>query len=155
MNVSHGLVQAPLTLAVSTVALFCLVLSACGRGEESAVSHAATTAPRKAGPAVESHPRVETAFVELGSDAHDLSLAGKVAYGEDHFSRVSSPLQGRVLEVRAHLGEHVQAGSVLLVLDSQEIAQAYGNTPRKTRIYNMRHAPTSWPRTCMRIKLWR
>jgi cobalt-zinc-cadmium efflux system membrane fusion protein len=27
--------------------------------------------------------------------------------------------------VRAHLGEHVQAGSVLLVLDSQEIAQAY------------------------------
>ena len=112
-------------LAVSTVALFCLALSACGRGEESTVSHAATTAPRKAGPAVESHPRVETALVELGSDTHDLSLAGKVAYGEDRFSRVSSPLQGRVLEVRAHLGEHVQAGSVLLVLDSQEIAQAY------------------------------
>ena len=74
---------------------------------------------------MESHPRVETALVELGSESHDLSLAGKVAYAEDHFSRVSSPLQGRVLEVRAHLGEHVQAGSVLLVLDSQEIAQAY------------------------------
>ena len=113
------------TLTVSTLALVCLVLSACGRGEESAVSHAATTAPQKAAPAVESHPRVETALVELGSEAHDLSLAGKVAYGEDHYSRVSSPLQGRVLEVRAHLGEHVQAGSVLLVLDSQEIAQAY------------------------------
>ena len=122
MNRSRSL---PFMLAVSTVALFCLALSACGRGEESAVSHAATTAPRKAGPAVESYPRVETALVELGSDAHDLSLAGKVAYGEDRFSRVSSPLQGRVLEVRAHLGEHVQAGSVLLVLDSQEIAQAY------------------------------
>ena len=52
-------------------------------------------------------------------------LAGKVAYGEDRYSRISSPLQGRVLEVRAHLGERVQAGSVLLVLDSQEIAQAY------------------------------
>ena len=122
MNESRRLL---LTLAVSTVAVVCLVLSACGRGEESAVSHAATTAPQKAGPAVESHPLVETALVELGSEAHDLSLAGKVAYGEDHFSRVSSPLQGRVLEVRAHLGEHVQAGSVLLVLDSQEIAQAY------------------------------
>lgn len=114
-----------LTLSVSILVLTCLVLSACGRGEQPAVSHAATTAPQKAGPAVESHPRVETALVELGLETHDLSLAGKVAYGEDRYSRVSSPLQGRVLEVRAHLGEHVQAGSVLLVLDSQEIAQAY------------------------------
>src|SRR5580765_4264602 len=115
----------PFTLAVFTIAIGCLVLSACGRGEQPAVSHAATTAPQKAGPAVESHPRVETALVELGLETHDLSLAGKVAYGEDRYSRVSSPLQGRVLEVRAHLGEHVQAGSVLLVLDSQEIALAY------------------------------
>ena len=122
MNESRSL---PFTLAVSTLALACLVLSACGRGEQPVVSHAATTAPQKSGPAMESHPRVETALVELGSEVHDLSLAGKIAYGEDHFSRVSSPLQGRVLEVRAHLGEHVQAGSVLLVLDSQEIAQAY------------------------------
>ena len=68
---------------------------------------------------------METALVEVGSGAHDLSLAGKVAYGEDRYSRISSPIQGRVLEVRAHLGERVQAGSVLLVLDSQEIAQAY------------------------------
>lgn len=68
---------------------------------------------------------METALVEVGSGAHDLTLSGKVAYGEDRYSRISSPLQGRVLEVRAHLGERVQAGSVLLVLDSQEIAQAY------------------------------
>src|SRR4029077_16477094 len=124
MNESRSL---PFALAVSTstLALACLVLSACGRGEQPVVSHAATTAPQKSGPAMELHPRVETALVELGSEVHDLSLAGKIAYGEDHFSRVSSPLQGRVLEVRAHLGEHVQAGSVLLVLDSQEIAQAY------------------------------
>ena len=121
----HEFRHLPFTLAVSTIAIGCLVLSGCGRGEQPAVSHAATTAPQKSGPAMESHPRVETALVELGSESHDLSLAGKVAYAEDHYSRVSSPLQGRVLEVRAHLGEHVQAGSVLLVLDSQEIAQAY------------------------------
>ena len=77
------------------------------------------------GSAAESHPRVETALVELGSGAHDLTLIGKVAYAEDRYSRISSPLQGRVLEVRAHLGDRVQAGSVLLVLDSQDIAQAY------------------------------
>jgi len=113
------------TLAVSTFAVVCLLLYACGREEQPAVSHATTTASPKAGLAAESHPRVETALVELGSGAHDLTLAGKVTYGEDRYSRISSPLQGRVLEVRAHLGEHVQAGSVLLVLDSQEIAQAY------------------------------
>ena len=122
---SHKLMQAPFALAISTIAFICLILSACGSGEQPAASNANTTTPPKVGSALESHPRVETALVELGSGAHDLSLAGKVAYGEDHYSRISSPLQGRVLEVRAHLGEHVQAGSVLLVLDSQEIAQAY------------------------------
>jgi cobalt-zinc-cadmium efflux system membrane fusion protein len=114
-----------LMLSVSAIAVVCLVLSACGRGEEPTVSNAATASPQKAESVVESKPRIETALAELGSEVHDLSLAGKVAYGEDRYSRVSSPIQGRVLEVRAHLGEHVQAGSVLLVLDSQEIAQAY------------------------------
>jgi len=112
-------------LAVSTVALFCLAFFACGRGEESPVSNAATTLPQGGESAAELYPRVATALVELGSGAHDLTLVGKVAYGEDRYSRISSPLQGRVLEVRAHLGDRVQAGNVLLVLDSQEIAQAY------------------------------
>ena len=43
--------------------------------------------------------------------AHDLTLAGKVAYGEDRYSKISSPLQGRVVEVRAHLGDRVEAGA--------------------------------------------
>lgn len=122
MNESRSL---PLTLVVSTVAVVCLVLYACEREEQSTVSHATTTASPKAGLAAESHPRVETALVELGPGVHDLTLVGKVTYGEDRYSRISSPLQGRVLEVRAHLGDRVQAGNVLLVLDSQEIAQAY------------------------------
>lgn len=111
--------------SVSAVACACLLLVACGRGEQPAVSNAASPLPPKPSSVQESHPRVETALVEVGSGAHDLTLSGKVAYGEDRYSRISSPLQGRVLEVRAHLGERVQAGSVLLVLDSQEIAQAY------------------------------
>ncbi|NOT23060.1 MAG: efflux RND transporter periplasmic adaptor subunit [Nitrospiraceae bacterium] len=115
----------PPTSNLLALAFACLVLSACGSGEQPAASDAATATPPKVGSTVKSYPRVETALVELGSGTHDLSLVGKVAYGDDHYSRVSSPLQGRVLEVRAHLGEHVQAGSVLLVLDSPEIAQAY------------------------------
>lgn len=111
-------------LSVSSIlALF--VLSSCGKGDQPPISNAATSPLQISGSATEARPRVETALVALGSGAHELSLAGKVAYGEDRYSRISSPLQGRVLEVRAHLGERVQAGSVLLVLDSQEIAQAY------------------------------
>ena len=122
---SHTLMPVPFALTISTVAFICLVLSACGKEEPPAVSNAATISPPNAVSATESHPRVETALVELGSGAHALTLVGKVAYAEDRYSRISSPLQGRVLEVQAHLGEHVQVGSVLLVLDSQEIAQAY------------------------------
>jgi cobalt-zinc-cadmium efflux system membrane fusion protein len=122
--VVRAMVVDVLSLSITST-LTLLLLSSCGRGEQPTVSDAATTQPQTTVSAAESHPRVETALVELGSGAHDLALAGKVAYGEDRYSRISSPIQGRVLEVRAHLGERVQAGSVLLVLDSQEIAQAY------------------------------
>ncbi|HEY6084384.1 MAG TPA: efflux RND transporter periplasmic adaptor subunit, partial [Nitrospira sp.] len=70
-------------------------------------------------------PRVEIGAVEVGSGEHDLTLAGKIAYGEDRYSRISSPLQGRVVEVRAHLGDRVKAGDIVLVVDSPDIAQAY------------------------------
>jgi membrane fusion protein, heavy metal efflux system len=84
----------PFARTALTAAFVCLMLSACGRGEEPAVSNAAATTPPNGGLTVESHPRVETSLVELGSGAHDLTLVGRVAYAEDHYSRISSPLQG-------------------------------------------------------------
>lgn len=87
---------------------------------------AATSQPAKKGGApVEAQPHVETMLVEFASSHQGLTLSGKVAYGEDRYSRISSPLQGRVVEVRAHLGDRVKAGDILLVVDSPDIAQAY------------------------------
>ena len=63
--------------------------------------------------------------MDYSGSQQDLSLSGKVAYGEDRYSKISSPLQGRVVEVRAHLGDRVKAGAILLVVDSPDIAQAY------------------------------
>ncbi len=100
-------------------------LTACGRGEQPAHSDAATPSAHVTKSGESSHLRVETGLVEVGSGVHELSLAGKVAYGEDRYSRISSPLQGRVVEVRVHLGDRVQAGNILLVVDSPDIAQAY------------------------------
>jgi cobalt-zinc-cadmium efflux system membrane fusion protein len=101
-----------------------LLLSACNRPDQPPHSNAATP-PKPAGQGADSRPRVEIGTVETGSAEHELTLAGKVAYGEDRFSRISSPLQGRVVEVRAHLGDRVKAGDIVLVVDSPDIAQAY------------------------------
>jgi len=109
------------TLALTSTFFF---LAACGRGEQPPHSNAAI--PTKTlEAATETRPRVEIGTVEMGSGEHDLTLAGKVAYGEDRYSRISSPLQGRVVEVRAHLGDRVKAGDIVLVVDSPDIAQAY------------------------------
>jgi cobalt-zinc-cadmium efflux system membrane fusion protein len=109
---------------VLVVLLF--TLAACGRGEQPAPSDAATPPQgHSAAAKPEAQPRIETTVVELSQSRQALTLAGKVAYGEDRYSRISSPLQGRVVEVRAHLGDRVKAGAVLLVIDSPDIAQAY------------------------------
>lgn len=122
------MVKDPLSLAALTLTLTLtlLLLAACGRTDEPAASTASTRAVPPA-PAVTNQllNRIETAIVAAGPVRPVLSLAGKVAYGEDRYSRISSPLQGRVLEVRARLGDRVKVGDVLLLIDSPEIAAAY------------------------------
>ncbi len=104
----------------------CASLTACGRTEEPVASNAATPAIGQApNQTTELASRIETAIVSAAPGKPVLSLAGKVAYGEDRYSRVSSPVQGRVLEVRARLGDRVKVGEILLVVDSPDIAQAY------------------------------
>lgn len=87
-------------------------------GTAPGLAQGAPAAPRAAG-------QVETAVVQLKPVQPELVLVGKVAYGEDRYSKISSPLQGRVVEVRAHLGDRVKAGDTLLVIDSPDITAAY------------------------------
>jgi cobalt-zinc-cadmium efflux system membrane fusion protein len=114
-------------LLLHTCVMMLLLTSvACGKADQPANSDAATPPHSRNGAMPhESAPRVETGVVDYSGSQQDLSLAGKVAYGEDRYSKISSPLQGRVVEVRAHLGDRVKAGAVLLVVDSPDIAQAY------------------------------
>lgn len=101
-------------------------LSACDRTEQPASSNAATPKVQSA-PSVPTdlQSRVDTMVVEYSSVKVALQLAGRIIYGEDRFSKISSPLQGRVVEVRAKLGDHVKAGDILLVIDSPDISAAY------------------------------
>ncbi len=121
---SRRLVQSLSFGTSSTLTLTFLLLCACSQRDQPTPSNAATP-PKAIEQAVESKPRVEVGAVEVGSGEHDLTLAGKVAYGEDRFSRISSPVQGRVIEVRAHLGDKVKTGDIVLIVDSPDIAQAY------------------------------
>lgn len=98
----------------------------CGKHEEPGASNAATpTIQADSRQPSEMPSRIETAVVATSQDKPKLTLAGKIAYGEDRYSKISSPVQGRVLEVRARLGDRVKAGDILLVVDSPDIAQAY------------------------------
>ncbi|WP_413936463.1 efflux RND transporter periplasmic adaptor subunit [Nitrospira sp. BLG_1] len=120
-------------VCVMVTSAIILSLSACRQQDQPPQSPTAAHGSDKNGTArpVESASRVETALVEFNSSHQGLTLSGKIAYGEDKYSRVSSPLQGRVVEVRARLGGRVKAGDVLLVVDSPEIAQAYSKYVRE------------------------
>lgn len=89
---------------------------------------------------------IETSLVTADLAKATLTLTGKVAYREDHYSKISSPVQGRVLEVRARLGDQVNAGDILLVLESPDVAKAYSEFIREhselghaTQAYRLAH----------------
>ena len=103
-----------------------LTLWACSQTQESNSSSSSASSNGVSSPEVPSAAsQIETAVVDFKPVQPELILVGKVAYGEDRYSRISSPLQGRVVEVRARLGDHVEAGSTLLVIDSSDITAAY------------------------------
>jgi cobalt-zinc-cadmium efflux system membrane fusion protein len=72
----------------------------------------------------------------IPAERHPLRLVGKVSFGEDYSSKVSSPVQGRVVEVRARLGQTVQEGDVLLVIDSPDITAAYADYLKEVSEYH-------------------
>lgn len=103
-----------------------LALPACSQTQEPNSSSSATSpANASSEPASQGSGQIETAVVDFKPVQPELVLVGKIAYGEDRYSKISSPLQGRVVEVRARLGDHVEAGATLLVIDSPDITAAY------------------------------
>jgi cobalt-zinc-cadmium efflux system membrane fusion protein len=97
---------------------------ACG-GPESPPTTSHEARPGATGAVGQS--RIETVPVTAGSVLPNLTLSGRIAYAEDWFSRISSPLQGRVIEVRVKLGDRVKAGQILLIVDTPDIATAYSD----------------------------
>src|SRR5439155_981670 len=100
-----------LTLALT---LTCFSLTACGRTEAPNASNAAMPAVQKApSPPADIQSRIESAVVDYSSVKPALTLAGKVANGEDRYSKVSSrfelksALAGTVVERTVTPGQSV------------------------------------------------
>jgi len=120
------------------------LLTACGSAEEPGLSNADYASVANGHNKALMH--IETSLVSAGPANVTLFLTGKVAYREDHHSKISSPVQGRVVEVRARLGDQVNAGDILLVLESPHVAKAYSEFVREhselghaTQAYRLAH----------------
>jgi len=51
-------------------------------------------------------------------------LNGRIAFDESYTARISAPISGRVLELRAQLGDTVAAGAALAVIDAPDLGAA-------------------------------
>ncbi|MFZ1746008.1 MAG: efflux RND transporter periplasmic adaptor subunit, partial [Nitrospirales bacterium] len=111
--------------------LFMMILSGIACSQESPSETSATTDPAHTTTDKGTHSlsipetQIVTALVTVGPSHPVLSLAGKVSYGEDRYSKVSSALVGRVQKIHGQLGDFVKAGELLVAIESPEIASAY------------------------------
>ena len=123
MPAKHLVVKSVETLpGIGILVLATLLLLGCGGSDTpSTVPDKTRSRPFSSAPLLPP----ETFLVTASPGTTTLTRPARLTYAEDEFSIISSPLHGRVMEVRARLGEAVQLGQILIVIDSPEIAQAY------------------------------
>ena len=90
--------------------------SALARPKERGVLRFAASAPQLAMLAI---APVATMPVPLAEP-----LNARVAFDESHTARVSSPISGRIVELRAQLGDRVPAGGLLALIDAPDLGAA-------------------------------
>lgn len=98
-----------------------LALTACSQPDAPTPSAKQTVQPAAADRQVD----LQTLRIDASPSLPALTLPARVTYSEDGYSKISSPLQGPVLDVRVKLGQAVKAGDVLMVIDAADIARAY------------------------------
>jgi cobalt-zinc-cadmium efflux system membrane fusion protein len=69
---------------------------------------------------------VKTQPVKHQSNGSSFIAPARVALNADALAHVGSPLSGRVVELKARLGDEVKKGDVVLVIESAELAEAQG-----------------------------
>jgi membrane fusion protein, heavy metal efflux system len=119
----------------SWVALLVLVLSACDKGEARAPDDHA----EHEGDAEEHVDEVHLSPESIAAEGlvletvtkrvlrPTLRVPARIAFNGERMAHVGSPVRGRVAELLASLGQEVEAGAALLVIDSPELGEAQGD----------------------------
>ena len=102
---------------------------ACGRADRDAAAHAEVTtrvepAPDPALVEVPHPERVNVVRVETRTLPNELHVNGVVAPDVTRTVHVTSLAGGKLLDLRAHLGDEVQRGQVLMVIHTPDLAKA-------------------------------
>ncbi len=71
--------------------------------------------------------RITLDTVKMGNISNQLQLSGEVGFDENKVVKVFPFSSGQVLEVKVSLGDHVNAGQVLAVMKSADIAGNYSD----------------------------
>lgn len=97
-----------------------------GHGDhaEPAGEHKDREGQIKLSPAQIAAAKIQTATVESGTLAKRLAAPGVVMVDPDRIYRVAAKVAGVVGELRKRLGEVVQEGELLAVIESREVAEA-------------------------------
>ena len=111
-------------LAVTLLALAALVLlTACSKPEAVTAEARPTIAGEQISfPGKQDPPTLRLTTVAAAAD-HPVALPGRLAWDEDHTSRVYAPYAGRIERLLATVGQRVRRGQALAVLSSADIGQ--------------------------------
>lgn len=107
-----------------------LFVTSCAQNSEGVTAAAPTATVIGSGKIQLSPEMASTLHVEAVKnqpEQEEIVLPGKIQYDDDRYSKVSSPVIGRVVEIRAKLGDRVAAGDPLMVIESPEIGSAYAD----------------------------
>lgn len=128
----------PLLLGlVAAIIVTAVLFTRGGKASDATADSAATTAPDSV--AIDSVVTLDTAAQRMagiavvtaaGSSRNELVANGTIVYDADRVATVAPRAEGRIVSVRADLGQEVSAGQVLAVIESPDVGQVRGDLER-------------------------
>ena len=121
------------TLAILFIAVNAVLLTACGKAKEPEA--ATTNEPSISGNTIRfaaNSPTVQRILTAPVVTAQQgvLSLPARIVWDEDHTSRISAPVAGRIGEIAVQPGSQVKASQPLAYLNSPELGSAQTEAAR-------------------------
>jgi len=83
---------------------------------------------------------VEIAVAGPGEIATHLELAGEIVPDPDRLAHVTPPVEGIVKRVRKSIGDKVEAGEIMAVIESRELAEAKGEYLAAAEMFELKDA---------------